>query len=83
MVFEKKHKLYNPNQSGFRKNRNTMDTIRKLYTQIFANKYITVGVLIDFRKTFDMLWKHSLLQKMVSLNIYGNMLSYVDVFLSN
>jgi hypothetical protein len=30
-----------------------------------------------------MLWKHGLLQKMVSLNIYGNMLSYVNVFLSN
>jgi hypothetical protein len=38
---------------------------------------------IDFQKAFDMLWKHGLLQKMVSLNIYGNMLSYVNGFLSN
>jgi hypothetical protein len=36
----------------------------------FVNKYITVGVFIDFQKAFDMLWKHGLLQKMVSLNIY-------------
>jgi hypothetical protein len=35
-------------------------------------------VFIDFQKAFDMLWKHGLLQKMVSLNIYGNMLSYVN-----
>jgi hypothetical protein len=35
----------------------------------FVNKYITVGVFIDFQKAFDMLWKHGLLQKMVSLNI--------------
>jgi hypothetical protein len=41
------------------------------------------GVFIDFQKAFDMLWKHGLLQKMVSLNIYGNMLSYVNGFLSN
>jgi hypothetical protein len=38
---------------------------------------------IDFQKAFDMLWKHGLLQKMVSLNIYGNMLSYVNDFLCN
>jgi hypothetical protein len=49
----------------------------------FVNTYITVGVFIDFQKAFDMLWKHGLLQKMVSLNIYGNMLTYVNVFLSN
>ena len=29
----------------------------------FVNKYITVGVFIDFQKAFDMLWKHGLLQK--------------------
>jgi hypothetical protein len=28
----------------------------------FVNKYITVGVFIDFQKAFDMLWKHGLLQ---------------------
>jgi hypothetical protein len=81
-----KHKLYNPNQSGFRKNRNTMEQCIRLENDIqksFVNKYITVGVFIDFQKAFDMLWKHGLLQKMVSLNIYGNMLSYVNVFLSN
>ena len=81
-----KHKLYNPNQSGFRKNRNTMEQCIRLENDIqksFVNKYITVGVFIDFQKAFDMLWKHGLLQKMVSLNIYGNMLSYVNGYLSN
>jgi hypothetical protein len=67
-------------QSGFRKNRNTMEQCIRLENDIqkpFVNTYITVGVFIDFQKAFDMLWKHGLLQKMVSLNIYGNMLSYV------
>ena len=61
-----KHKLYNPNQSGFRKNRNTMEQCIRLENDIeksFVNKYITVGVFIDFQKAFDMLWKHGLLQK--------------------
>jgi hypothetical protein len=54
-----KHKLYNPNQSGFRKNRNTMEQCIRLENDIqksFVNKYITVGVFIDFQKAFDMLW---------------------------
>jgi hypothetical protein len=57
-------------QSGFRKNRNTMEQCIRLENDIqkpFVNKYITVGVFIDFQKAFDMLWKHGLLQKMVSL----------------
>jgi hypothetical protein len=61
-----KHKLYNPNQSEFRKNRNTMEQCIRLENdihQFFVNKYITVGVFIDFQKTFDMLWKYGLLQK--------------------
>jgi hypothetical protein len=40
-----KHKLYNPNQSGFRKNRNTMEQCIRLENDIqksFVNKYITV-----------------------------------------
>ena len=48
-----KHKLYNPNQSGFRKNRNTMEQCIRLENDIqksFVNKYITVGVFIDFKK---------------------------------
>jgi hypothetical protein len=43
--------LYNPNQSGFRKNRNTMEQCIRLENDIqksFVNKYITVGVFIDF-----------------------------------
>ena len=48
-----------------------------------VSKCITIGVFIYFQKAFDMLWKHGLLHKMVSLNIYRNMLSYVNDFLSN
>jgi hypothetical protein len=53
-----KHKLYNPNQSEFRKNRNTMEQCIRLENDIqksFVNKYITVGVFIDFQKTFDVM----------------------------
>ena len=60
-----KHILYNPNQSGFRKNRNTMEQCIRLENDIqksFVSKYITVGVFIDFQKALDMLWKHGLLQ---------------------
>jgi len=50
-----KHKLYNPNQCGFRKNRNTMEQCIRLENDIqksFVSKFITVGVFIYFQKSF-------------------------------
>ena len=81
-----KNNLYNPNQSGFRKNRNTMEQIIRLDNDIqkaFLKKHFTVGVFIDFQKAFDMIWKYGLLNKMVSLGIRGNMLAWVNSFLTN
>lgn len=84
--FLEKNNLYNPNQSGFRKNRNTMEQIIRLDNDIhkaFIKKHFTVGVFIDFQKAFDMLWKHGLLMKMVSLGIRGNLLGWVNSFLTD
>ena len=58
-LYLEKHKLYNPNQSGFRKNRNTMEQCIRLENdkqKSFVSKYITVGVSIDFQKSFDMVY---------------------------
>ena len=81
-----KNNLFNPNQSGFRKNRNTMEQIIRLDNDIqkaFLKKHFTVGVFIDFQKAFDMIWKYGLLHKMVLLGIRGNMLAWVNSFLSD
>ena len=83
--FLENNNLYSPNQSGFRK-KNTMEQIVRLDNDIqkaFLKKHFTVGVFIDFQKAFDMLWRHGLLKKMVQLGIRGNMLGWVDNFLTN
>ena len=78
--------LYNPNQSGFRQNRNTMDQLIRLENDIqksFLKKETLIGVFIDFQKAFDMIWKHGLIEKMINMGIKGNMLGWVNSFLTN
>ncbi|VDI82655.1 Hypothetical predicted protein [Mytilus galloprovincialis] len=82
---EKNH-IYSPYQSGFRQNRSTMEQIIRLDNDIqksFLKKEYLVGVFIDFQKAFDMIWKFGLLNKMVKIGIKGNMLGWVNSFLTN
>ena len=84
--FLEKHKLYSNVQSGFRKNRNTIEQCIRLENEInktVTRKHITIGIFIDFQKAFDMLWKFGLLKKMSNLGIKGNLLAYVNNFLSD
>jgi len=63
-----------------------MDQIIRLDNDIqkaFLKKHFTAGVFIDFQKAFDMLWKNGLLIKMSAIGIRGNMLGWVNNFLSN
>ena len=81
-----KNNLYSCTQSGFRKNRNCIEQCIRLENDIhksFVRKHITIGVFIDFQKAFDMLWKHGLLKKMTKLGIKGNLLAYINNFLSD
>ncbi len=81
-----KNNLLNPSQAGFRKHRSTCDPIIRLHQEAeFSIKsgFVTVGVLIDFSKAFDLLWVDGLLLKMMSLNISGKLLNWTKNFLSN
>lgn len=52
-VIERKNLLCSY-QSGFRKGRNTMDSIIR---KAIVNKEVLVGVFFDVEKACDMLWK--------------------------
>ena len=81
-----KHNLLNPSQSGFRKFRSTCDpVIRLLHEADISVKSgnITIGILIDFSKAFDLLWIDGLLLKMMGLNITGRLLNWTKNFLTN
>ena len=83
--FLERNKLFNKNQSGFRRNRSCMDQIMKLQDDInktLRNKGHTVGIFIDIEKAFDMIWKDGLLFKLKKISIHSRMLNWISDFLS-
>jgi ribonuclease HI len=84
--FVEKNNILNPAQTGFRKNRGTLDQLIRLHDN--ANKSInnrgyTLAVFLDMSKAYDLLWKHGLLHKLRKLNVSGPMYSWIADFLSN
>jgi predicted Abi (CAAX) family protease len=54
-----KHKLYNPNQSGFRKNRNTMEQEIGLYERgsLGFLPFLWIGIIIECFQSFGISFK--------------------------
>lgn len=76
--------LLSPYQSGFRRGRNTMDSILCLESDIRkaqTNKEVVIAVFFDIEKAYDMLWKEGLLIKLKSLGIGGKAYNWVMNFL--
>lgn len=58
-------------QSGFRKERSTMDNVVALDYEVrkaLANKEGLIAVFLDIEKAYDMLWREGLL---IKLSRYG------------
>ena len=76
--------LFNKDQTGFRKHRNTIDQVMRICSDINdsinTNRY-TIGIFIDLKKAFDMLWKTGILEKMESLGITGRIYRWVKDFM--
>ncbi len=70
-------------QSGFRKERNSMDAVLFLEDDIRKaqiNKEVVVGVFLDIEKAYDMLWKEGILIKLDRLGIKGRMYNWIMSF---
>ena len=78
--------IISTNQSGFRKNKSTIDQIIRLQNDIktanHQHKYVAT-IFIDFSKAFDMVWKDGLLYKLKRYNITGKKYTWISQFLSN
>lgn len=77
--------LINIDQSGFRKNRRTLDHIIRITDEIqktLATNQYTVGVFLDIEKAYDMVWKKGILYKLKELGIGGNMFNWINSFLN-
>ena len=72
-------------QSGFRKNRSTIDQLTRLETAIRTakiNRHALVAVFLDLEKAFDLLWTKGVLNRLVRFGIDGKMLIWIKDFLA-
>lgn len=73
-------------QSGFRKERSTMDNVVALDHEIkkaFVNKESLIAVFLDIEKAYDMLWREGLLIKLLRYGVSGRMYSWIKNFLED
>ena len=73
-------------QAGFRIHRSTSEHVAKLSQFIkdaLDNKHILTAVFIDFKSTYDSVWKENLLLKVVRSGIRSNVLQWLESFISH
>ncbi|RUA04271.1 MAG: hypothetical protein DSY43_06760, partial [Gammaproteobacteria bacterium] len=73
-------------QSGFRKSHSTTDHLVRLEHDIKTAQALghsTIAIFIDFSKAFDMVWHNGLLKKMQNMDIHGNMVNFIQNFLTD
>ena len=84
--FVEKNNLLSKNQSGFRKNKNTIDQILRLQDNIlkkFKNREEVLAIFIDFERAYDMLHVPTLLKKLLNMGIIGKTYNWIVNFLSS
>ena len=84
--FLEKHNLFTPTQAGFRKGFCTSDPVIRMNQEAeisLKSGNLTIAILIDFSRAFDLVWIDGLLIKLSRLNIKGNILRWIKNFLQN
>ena len=85
ITFIEERQLLGKTQSGFRKNRSTIDQILRLTSAIKTarlRKRSCCAAFLDLEKAFDLMWRKGVLQKLVQFGIEGNMLLWIQDFLT-
>jgi hypothetical protein len=86
LLYLQEHNVLSPNQSGFRKNFSTSDSLLFLECSIqetfLKNEYL-VAVFLDIEKAYDTVWIHGLLLKLHHLGLRGNLPVFISNFLQN
>ena len=86
MWFLEKNNFLCPQQSGFRKNKSTMDSLAQLTSYIekgFHNKKHTVAVFFDLEKAYDTVWRAEILNSLYEMGLRGNLPNFLENFLTN
>ena len=86
MWFLETNKKISKFQSGFRKNRSTLDQLVRLETFIrnafLKGEHVTV-VFFDIEKAFDTTWKSGILRDLHSMGLRGNLPIFIKNFLQD
>ena len=84
--FLEKNRLLSPQQSGFRKNKSTMDSLSQLTSHVeqsFKDKKHTTAVFFDLEKAFDTVWRPEILISLHKMGLRGNLPCFISNFLTN
>jgi hypothetical protein len=71
-------------QSGFRKNRCTMDNLVYLESHImeaFSNRQFLISIFFDIKNAYDRTWRRLVIDKMLEFGLKGNIVHFVHNFL--
>lgn len=76
---------FNDFQSGFRKNRSTMDNLTFIETQIAkalkeSNNCIIIS--FDLEKAYDQLWRKLIIDELLRVGLKGEMMTFIFNYLS-
>ena len=85
MWFLEKNELLNPLQSGFRKNKSTIDALSQLVCQVergFEEKKHTTAVFFYLEKAYDSVWRTEILNSLYELGLRGNLPIFIESFLA-
>ena len=86
MWYLEKNKLLDDVQSGFRRQRSTIDHLVGLETYVreaFVRKLHAVTVFFDLEKAYDMSWKYGVLRDLHQLGLRGRLPIFIQNFLQN
>ena len=86
MWFLEKNNILAPQQSGFRKNKSTMDALSQLTSYIqqsFREKKHTTAVFFDMEKAYDTVWRDEILNSLHNMGLRGKLPTFISNFLSN
>jgi hypothetical protein len=84
--FCEKNDIFHRGQFGCRRNRSTLDAVAQLVAKVentWVKKRTALALLLDVRGAFDRVDKRQLLKRKIRVGMAGNMIRWVDSFLSN
>jgi hypothetical protein len=84
--FLEKHKLLSNTQTGFRRNKGTMDQIARLQDHVLRHtgtKGYCLAVFIDMQSAFDLVWRKGIMIKLKEFGVNGHMFNFINDFLTD